>query len=270
MSKLKFHKNAGKAEIFVDVGNPKRTPFRIGNKLVFPDETQFDFIHDGDQFVATQGKDEKGKAVSPARIELEHARKLYHQYTPVQQTLPSPLTGLFGSGLIAPQHDPFAHLDALVQSNEELRVKVDQLHFAGTDEEPFLVRMQPEAKKPFDEGEDEFYDALVPDHIKVLSALYSVPWKRQGDIFGVQVPENIINHESFRETSRHSIMDTRHRASRIALIELDGINQPRRFAAGVTVLVKGKITAPDHVPQKWKGWHAVGQTQFLHNPQKAD
>ena len=221
---VQFHKKAGKAEIYVDIGNKQRAPFRIQNKLVFPDETEFDFIHDGEQFLAKS-----------MRI------------LTVGDYMSSP------AGSMGPN---------------EIGTKPEIYHFAGTDEEPFLVRMEDDIKAEFDKGEDEFYDALVPEHIKTLSELYGVPWKRQGDIFGVAIPINEGNlvrayTKSMWAKNGYSILETRHQArSHADRIEINGLGD---FQA-----VKGKITAPDHKPQKWKGWHVVGQTRYLHNPKQAD
>ena len=75
-----FHKKAGMAEVYVDTDNPNREPFRINNKLVFPEGTQFDFIHEGEQFLAVKEPDEsKRGAVSHAREELDDAFDVHRE-----------------------------------------------------------------------------------------------------------------------------------------------------------------------------------------------
>lgn len=283
---IAFHKKVGKAEVYVDT-DKNREPFRLQNKLVFPEGTEFDFIHDGEQFLAFKGTDDKVESTDPIKRDFDRLMKL-HSKEKAEQPRPQPtprqldpraqfsnaISGFGGLGGASTRNDlafmlaqsalmgqsrhPYPALNDLVWSHITNRPKEGRYHFAGTDEEPFLVRMEDGIKVEFDKGEDAFYDALVPPHIKALSELYNVPWRRQGDIFGIPLDPNI----KIKNSGPAYIFGTRHRASKQDWVEINGLG---RFSA-----VQGKITAPDHVPQKWKGWHVVGQTQYLHNPKQAD
>lgn len=134
-------------------------------------------------------------------------------------------------------------------------------YFAGTDEQPFMTQMEPNAFMEVDMvGEAEFYESLVPKHIKYLSEVWEVPWRRQGDIFGLPMPDWMklrVKHKSPWYTRNNEILQTRHTASHVG-------------ETGSYQCVRGVIKAPDHKPQRWGGWHVVGQTRFLKNPRKAD
>jgi len=131
-------------------------------------------------------------------------------------------------------------------------------YFAGTDEQPFMVRMNPQVKLELDKGEYAFYTSLVPLHIKELSTRFGVPWKRQGDIFGIPIPNWVrVSNKTPWYRRNQSILGTRHTASTVG-------------ESGSYQCVRSSIKAPDHKPQRWKGWHVVGQTRYLQDPKRAD
>ncbi len=61
--------------------------------------------------------------------------------------------------------------------------------FGGTDENPFVTRLDREAYHVFlEEGEAAFYRALKPPHFGAMEKKFGVVARRQGDIWAIKLP----------------------------------------------------------------------------------
>ncbi len=147
--------------------------------------------------------------------------------------------------------------------------------FGGTDEEPFLVQMDPQVIHFFmKDGPEGFYRAIQPDALKLNEKL-NQPVRRQGDIFAVRMPSDWPSIQvalllvGARDTKLSEgkdirVFGTRHMLSGVCI----GLERSGRSSVG---LAEGVLTAPDHAPLELKGGpHLFAQTQYLFNPQNAD
>lgn len=151
----------------------------------------------------------------------------------------------------------------------------DHLFFAGQDEEPFCVRLSPEAFRSFYEGgESAFYSSLVPDGARSLSKEISNEPIRQGDIFAVslKMPWEEVSRMTHFATGRSlqnlvpreiSVHGTRHMLKgRVA--------ESVPILGGHYTVGQGLLEAPDHAPKKLEQVHVLFQTQHLFEPKNAD
>lgn len=150
--------------------------------------------------------------------------------------------------------------------------------FGGTDEEPFLVELQPEVLPTFlKDGWQGFYRALQPPYVATADQK-GQPWLRQGDIFAIQLPltwEQLLRKMlleqpkvSIESAKDQAIYGTRHQIQRGLAITGDYRLKPIIGEFGL--IAEGELVAPDHKPHTLAGPHLLLQTQFLSHPQKAD
>lgn len=147
--------------------------------------------------------------------------------------------------------------------------------FGGTDERPFLVRLDEEPFQAFrEEGENSFYAALKPKVITEFERTFQVASKRQGDIFAVPIPFtwNEIQAASLlclgtkqepQSVKSQPMFETRHK--------LDGLYGEKILMFGKFFsFVEGVLEAPDHSSLTLSGIHMIAQAQNLYNPRLAD
>lgn len=148
--------------------------------------------------------------------------------------------------------------------------------FGGTDEQPFLVRLNGRPLSAFSEGgESAFYDALKPEIIKQLERLRKIPARRQGDFFAMPLGcswDNIAWLQQLfsgdiitpTEVKELPVNETRHRftgtfCKNVHVRETHGL------------IVEGTLQAPDHAEMKLAGdVYFLIQAQNLADPQHAD
>lgn len=150
-----------------------------------------------------------------------------------------------------------------------------QYWFGGTDECPFLVRLQDGPFYAFQRGGDgSFYAALKPEVITKFEQAFRVPAKRQGDIFAVPVPQT---WDEFQRTSllflgvkqepqsvkSQPMFQTRHKLSGLYAEGAQIFGERRTLGEGV-------LEAPDHSPLKLEQVHLIVQARNLHEPRLAD
>jgi len=152
--------------------------------------------------------------------------------------------------------------------------------FGGTDENPFLVRIN---DAPFREycqrGPRGFYESLVPE-------LPGQTYRRQGDIFATPIPftwDEIIKALQYilgwsaratvakPDENGGGLFGTRHHLVGMELastvrLPIEGSNWADHFF----VIAEGTVRAPDHTDMKLEGVCALAQTQHLHDPRVAD
>jgi hypothetical protein len=158
--------------------------------------------------------------------------------------------------------------------------------FGGTDENPFLVRLDPQVFTTFSrftskqrgKQEEVFKESLKPTAIKALEIAFGVRALRQGDIFACPLPFKIdalqgaalalrmgnvtINHDAEKVSlfrTRHSITGT------LGTFERHQNDRDRSTVVGV-----GVLRAPDHQPLELKTPHILEQAEYLYEPAKAD
>lgn len=181
---------------------------------------------------------------------------------------------------------PFSPQDLffpILEGRQFLYLSDGNCWFGGTDEEPFLVQMRKEARDNYIEGdgsEEAFYRGLVPETIKKIAAETRSAYRRQGDIFAARFCGNdsflrnlekvlllAPSYNSLNGTSgslkvehgSFSLLGTRHEG-RGTSITIDR-----------KVLFTGIVKAPDHTPLSLEdGLYAIGQTQYIVDPAKAD
>lgn len=147
--------------------------------------------------------------------------------------------------------------------------------FGGTDEAPFLVKLDPWAYNPYRyRGSEGFYTGIIPSSMKTMALKWGGEWKRQGDIFAYSLPitwaaiKDIGDFTKGRkglrlfEVEKESVLDTRH--------NLQGRWCQLMCQGKSLVIAEGVLTAPDHAPMVLDGPHALDQTTHLDNPAKAD
>ena len=162
--------------------------------------------------------------------------------------------------------------------NQFLVHQGDSIWFGGTDENPFLVRMDYSILNAYLKSPNDFYPSIVPTLMgKVKERFPQMSYRRQGDIFAFPLPytwEDLEkafeicywNSFTFHHEPTH-INNTRH------ILTGKYLNLKREyslFGQLVNLVVEGVVKAPDHTPMKLEGPHAIGQTAFLYNPPEAD
>ncbi len=149
------------------------------------------------------------------------------------------------------------------------------LHFGGTDEQPFLVQMEPAVLDELTGGEEAFYQTLKPPTAISMEEAFGYPAKRQGDWFAVPLPptgnistllhtiQTLTGRQGLSISSTYengtAIGSTRHR---VHLGWLATVSQ--------LVLAEGTLKAPDHNDLELAGPHILMQTAHLSKPQQAD
>jgi len=155
----------------------------------------------------------------------------------------------------------------------------NNLWFGGTDENPFLVEMNPGLLGTFlGEGTRAFYLALVPGGLTTLASRlpnHQCRIGRQGDIFFLSVSYSYytIAHAhklitgkdiEVKSAKDHQIFGTRH------ILNGDGFQDFNLLGTNISLMVTGVIEAPDHSPVALKRLSILGQTQGLVDPHNAD
>ena len=154
--------------------------------------------------------------------------------------------------------------------------KENCLHFGGTDEEPFLVRLNPEALVHYRSGgEPGFFEALKPPLVRQAERLFMKTTRRQGDIFvmptlfcwkSIQLFMGLgMTGEATPEAKgyeRLPLFGTRHLFT--------GSTMTMRANGAEFPVAEGVIEAPDHEEISFDFPHVLSQTAFLWNPKEAD
>ena len=194
---------------------------------------------------------------------------------------PSALLPTRQGDLISLPSYPTAQVVTLARGQQFIYSIEDRLvYFGGTDEEPFLVRLDPRAIQRGNNGvtEDDFYGRLVPGRVRFIEKALGVRHKRQGDIFAVPVRINrktmnvlgVLEASSSqpgvgtKELAKVPVFETRHQITGV------GVTMQNFHGLGQTILVEGTIEAPDHAPLELKQPHILDQTLFLFDPRIAD
>jgi len=157
---------------------------------------------------------------------------------------------------------------------------------AGTDERPFLVRLNDDAYRRFlSGGPGGFYHSLIPEGLTGLAkqvgtrCQFNVPerhtYVRQGDIFAYPLPFawRDIERAYFVRSGKHlalasgalAIFGTRH-----TLTLGNYLQDVHLLGRDLTLVVEGTVVAPDHTDVKLESPHALYQTAGLFNPEVAD
>lgn len=164
------------------------------------------------------------------------------------------------------------------------RIDYSTVWFGGTDENPFLVRID---DLPFTKyckyGPEGFYQSLLPE-------LPEKTYKRQGDIFACPIPftwEEILKAykyihgwktlevaEAGPDERGGGLFGTRHHLKGVTLSHT--VRMPETFVTSFgssptwLVLAEGVVVTPDHTDMELKGVHALAQTLHLQDSRRAD
>lgn len=152
--------------------------------------------------------------------------------------------------------------------------------FGGTDEQPFLVELNPKVIVSLRGGEDGFFNEIKPNGAKVLEDAFDMKAVRQGDWFAVPLPlswkavcgmaalveydPKVIEPTNEKE-KKVQLRGTRHNLFVERYINMRGDNR-----LGCTLIGQGLLKAPDHEDRVLKGPHAFFQTANLVDPKMAD
>ena len=152
--------------------------------------------------------------------------------------------------------------------------------FGGTDENPFLVRLDQSATSRFVESRgkvEAFYASIKPPFATSLERRFGTKSIRQGDIWATPVGETwksiIDSHRvaigvqftAGMAPKENRIFGTRH------TLKGNIVEDARLFGIGQTiVLVSGVISAPDHSDMVVEQPSILSQTHYLYAPEKAD
>ncbi|MBI2096463.1 MAG: hypothetical protein HYT43_02425 [Candidatus Taylorbacteria bacterium] len=152
--------------------------------------------------------------------------------------------------------------------------------FGGTDEQLFLVELEPSVIVSLRGGEDGFFNAIKPNGAKVLEEAFDTKAVRQGDWFAVPLPLSwkatcgmaaLVEYDpeviepSNEKERKVQLRGTRHNLLVDRYIDMRGDNR-----LGCTLVGEGLLKAPDHEDRVLKGPHAFFQTAHLVNPEQAD
>ncbi|MDP3795139.1 MAG: hypothetical protein Q8R13_04415 [bacterium] len=152
--------------------------------------------------------------------------------------------------------------------------------FGGTDEQPFLVELEPSVIASLRGGEEEFFNSIKPNGAKVLEEAFDTKAVRQGDWFAVPLPLSwkatcgmtaLVEHDpkviepSNEKKHKIQLRGTRHDLFVDRYISMKGANRLE-----CTLIGEGLLRAPDHKDRVLKGPHAFFQTAHLVNPREAD
>lgn len=154
--------------------------------------------------------------------------------------------------------------------------------FGGTDERPFLVRIESSLLSDYKHGgEEAFFESLKPERIRQVEQDEGIATKRQGDIFAVTLTVTwsallqvmrVTDRFAPRPLSvkQESLFRTRHLLTGLQLVHIlsnGNHRDPIVFADGI-------IRAPDHKPLELNGVHLLAQARGLfdswHRPQMID
>lgn len=189
-----------------------------------------------------------------------------------------------GNTIHLPNHDevqffPFLNGEQfLIQSR-------DVVFFGGTDEQPFLVQLDPQVVTSLRGGEQAFFDTIKPNGAKVLEKAFGTKTVRQGDWFAVPLPfsweaagglvammqrDFKVEVPSTEKERKIQLRGTRHNLIALRYIALPTEEYGRRNPLNCALIGEGILKAPDHADRELKGPHAFFQTAHLVDPAKAD
>ena len=149
-----------------------------------------------------------------------------------------------------------------------------QVFFGGTDENPFLVRMDSTVLSGFYEGgPGRFFEAIRPREITELETKLKRKARRQGDIFALDVGYSWdeLTHAAdvlggvqlqVKELPAMELLQTRH-VLHGQYARMHTRNHDMEF-------ISGTVVAPDHADLELTVPYVVGQTAFLYDPPHAD
>lgn len=153
------------------------------------------------------------------------------------------------------------------------------LYFGGTDEQPFLVQLDPKALDSLMNGEEAFFRALKPQSAATIEQKLGYVAKRQGDWFAVPFPPTTGIKSLLDVLDNFELIDKSYPDFHLRPTNAKGeaIGRTRHMikngwvgSISSIVLAEGILTAPDHEDLELSGPHALFQTAHLVNPQKAD
>ncbi len=162
----------------------------------------------------------------------------------------------------------------IVSGGHNTSVDNAEVFFGGTDENPFLVRMEPSVMREyFLGGSYGFYRAIRPKRIEELGQTLCRSPRRQGDIFalhigytweGLKRAAAIVGEVNIKVTDRKaaSLFETRHL--------LTGQHARLNIGGATMQFASGTVVAPDHADLNLTKPYLIEQTEFLYNPPAAD
>jgi len=182
-----------------------------------------------------------------------------------------------------------------LQGADDVPGRQGRVWFGGTDEAPFLVELNGDiggevAKCP---DESVFYEALVPEHMRLVARALDRAFVRQGDIFALPLGNReadiagILNRYSPEITYNvRRYLGLMHGKDEVpALLEkmrkapfdtypifgTRHLGRGQYVESGPVAVFQGRIDAPDHKPILLEDQvHLLGQTNYLTNSEGAD
>lgn len=162
----------------------------------------------------------------------------------------------------------------------------DELYFGGTDERPFLVRIntrQWDVPKWLEFwNKDQFLEKLMPYNLRKLRQWFTQKPKRQGDIWALPLSNadwemvisigyvlGVSSKGKFSETEESglNIYETRHKLFGEYWI----FKQPEKYENGEGLVAKGTVKAPDHEDMDISSTlHLIFQNDYLYDRRNAD
>lgn len=152
-----------------------------------------------------------------------------------------------------------------------------RVFFGGTDEQPFLVELDSNVVVSLHIGEEEFFNVIKPNGVKVLEGAFDTKAVRQGDWFAVPIPlswkvtcgmialvdsDPTVIEPSNEEERKVHLLETRH-----SLISERHIRMWWNDNRLECVLVgEGILRAPNREDRVLRGPHMFFRTAHLVNP----
>lgn len=190
-----------------------------------------------------------------------------------------------GKTISLPTHDEVQFFPLMKGAQFLLQVPGShEAFFGGTDERPFLVKLESASLSMFKAGgERGFYDALKPVAVDRLKERFNSQALRQGDWFAVRFPDwstakywtqCFFHHDGECSSGSGEIKKetvkvggTRHTLKGRFLLPCRMMREER---SNCSLIGEGVLEAPDHADKVLKGPHAFFQTAHLANPEAAD
>lgn len=180
---------------------------------------------------------------------------------------------------------PFAFSDVqmhtLLGGEQFLLTTAGRTFFGGTDEQPFLVELRPFHRERFErDGEEAFYQGLMPARMRRYEASIGTQAVRQGDIYALPLGTSweALEHYFIRSTSYRMSLDVREGTHVVDRTRhtLEGRWTTRRVRLprdrGYTSLqgftAEGVLHAPDHDDVALDGPHLLMRTQGIIEPRR--
>jgi len=180
---------------------------------------------------------------------------------------------------LTPSFDQFLTIKDIPEKHSRGSQSPHKCWFGGTDELPFLVRMNdmvyPHKWTDIWKGSPiNFYEVIKPEQVR-FAEKKNIKVQRQGDIFAIQYPIQDWEEANFAfHPSTLNDVDSIGKGKFRERVQLFGtrhyLTKGQMITCNTGILVKGEIEAPDHETLVIDKISLLYQTAYLFEPTTAD